>query len=124
MSTTLRTPESYLDEVAQERGFKDVSNFFAFCAPDVLYLSTIEAINRILEDAFKARKDTQTAYHQLFGFGIGCTSEINDLLGGLSLTKEEWEEIKNNGGVPTLLCRHVNAIENHINKPLDNQNKN
>lgn len=63
---TLRTPESYLDEVAQENGFKDF-NSATHCyyiydevaeIPRKMYSDLIhEAMRRMCEDAFKAQKE-------------------------------------------------------------------
>lgn len=57
MSTTLRTPESYLDEVASDLGFETAKEYFIHnFASENLRLSA-EAMRRMLEDAFKAQKE-------------------------------------------------------------------
>lgn len=128
---TLRPFESYLDEVAatstiNSLNFRQLLLEYKCGYVNAGFIETvvIDANRRMLEDAFKAQKDTQAAYHQLFGFGIGYTCEINDLLSGLGMTKKEWDDIKSNGGVTTLLERHLEEIEMYLQRKFDHQNKN
>lgn len=73
MSTTLRTPESYLDEVAQEVNYKSFDEMInlrmRFGSVDasvrLIRNSVDEAMRRMCEDAFKAQKDIASEHAKM-----------------------------------------------------------